>query len=379
MPFTRPTLSEIDERIKADITFRMGSQASTLKRAWTSIFARALAGAMHLAYGFMAWAYKQFFADTAEREALLQKGAIYGMALKPSEYAQGYVRVTGTNGTVVPIGTIFKRTDGVRYEVDAPITLAGAFGDVHVKALLAGIGGNYASGQPLSLESPVVGLNSIAAVSASTPGPIENGFDEETLEDFRTRYLLRIRKPPQGGSKTDYQSWALEVPGVGKAIVYAPGEIEGTEEHPVLPGGSVKPPIGSVYVYIAGTDVDNPTPSGATVIAVQNYLDARKSATAEVFVKGVVPKPVAFEMEIGLVGGYSQAEAEAQITAELKDLFLREALPFKTLRLSQIDEAISNAAAENFHFLITPDENIEFNSEEIGTVVTPISVVIVEA
>lgn len=371
MPFTRPSLKEIDDRIQADISFRMGGKASYLKRAFVKVFGRVLAGAMHLLYGFMEWAFKQFFAATAEREAILEKGKVYGLTLKPAEYAQGFIRVSGTAGAIVSVGTIFKRADGFRYEVDAPLTISGAFGDVHVKALELGSVGNLSAGEPVSLESPITGVLTDAVVSPNpTPGAIAGGINEEDIEAFRARYLLRTQNPPQGGSKADYKSWAMEVAGVGDAFVYAPREIKGSVDRPLSPGDSITPPIGSVYVYVKSTDPANPEPSVGIVNDVQAYLETKKTATATVKVFGVTAKVVNFNVSLHLTNGFSQNDAEDEISAELNDLFYRVGYPFATVRLSQIDEAISNAAAEDYHVTATPSADIELAYNEIAKVGT---------
>ena len=367
MPFQRPTLSQLVTRIKADVTVKLGTQASALRRAWVSIFATALAGMAHLIYGYIAWAIKQFFADTAERDALLQQGAVYGLYLKPAEFAQGYIRVSGVNGSAVPLGTVFKRADGLRYTVDSATVITGAFVDVHVKAAVAGIEGNLQTGQPVSLESPSPGLNGTAAVA---PSPIVAGIDEENIEAFRARFLLRKRNPPQGGSKADYKSWALERPGVGNAIVYAPGEILGGLDHPVGVGQQFTPPFGDVWVYIETGDPDFPTPSVPITVDVQTYLNTKKSATANVNVFAIKAHPINVTADVYLVSGYTLADAQAQISAELKDLFLREGGPYRTIQLSQIDEAISNTAAENYHLLSFPTAAVPLAYDERATLGT---------
>ncbi len=379
MPFSRPTLAQIVARIRADVTVKLGTQASALRRAWVTIFSTALGGSVHLVYGYMAFAYKQFFADTAERDALLQKGAVYGFSLKAAEFAQGNVRVTGTNGTIISAGTVFKRSDGVRYEVDVGATISGAFVDAHVKAFIAGSDGNLPEAQSVALESPLPGVSGTQSVSS---GGITGGIDEEDIEAFRKRFLLRLRNPPQGGSKADYKTWALQVPGVGDAFVYAPRDIAGNEDIPMevppnpyaVPEAQPIPPFGQVWIYISSGVEGSPSPSAGIVLDTQTYIDERKSATAQAFVFGVVPRNITFNIQVGLNSPYSISETTAQIEAELKDLFLRQASPFATVRLSQINEAISNAAGENFHNLLAPVADIVFAFDEIGVVVTPITV-----
>lgn len=379
MPFSRPTLAQISDRIRGDITLKMGSQSSTLRRAWTSIFARALAGAVHLVYGYMEWSYKQYFATTAEREALIEKGKVYGLSIKPAQFAEGFIHATGVNGIVIPIGTIFKTVDGLRYESSELVTIASGFANVKVVAIEPGAASNLPSGTAVSLESPISGVTNAAVVADATPGPIAGGGEEETTEEFRARYLRRTKNPPQGGAKIDYELWAKEVPGtsIGEVFVYGPGEILGDADHPLAPGQSYTPPFGTVRVYLRSNDPNNPTPSIGDKNDVQVYLDTKKPLTATVEVFGVIPKAVTFSItNFVLSPGYSLSDAQTQIEAELKDLFLREAFPNQTVTRSQIIEAISSTPAEKSHILALPASDVTMSFEEFGTVVTPITITI---
>lgn len=366
MPYTRPTLAAIIARIKSDLTAKLGNQISALSRAWSNIYATALGGAVHLLYGFIDWVYRQSFAVTAEREALINKASVYGLTIKPATFAEGFVHLLGVDGTVIPVGTIIKRADGMRYEVDVAAVMVSTATDVHVKCLVAGISGNLAAGTPVTLESPIAGINSSATVAQTpVPGDIRNGIDEEDVEVFRARYFERTRRPPQGGAAHDYKAWAKEVTGVGEAYAYGSRQISGGVgdlESPALP------PIGEVWVYVETGDSDSPEVSPTTVTAVSDYLETKKSATATVQVFSVEPKTLNFSVQVGVKPGTSQSQITDEIVAELKDLLLRDGGPNGKIFLSKIDEAISNAASENNHILLSPEDDIVIGYNERATI-----------
>ena len=52
-----------------------------------------------------------------------------------------------------------------------------------------------------------------AALASATTG----GVDAETDAELLARLLSYMRTPPSGGTKSDYERWALAVPGVSQA------------------------------------------------------------------------------------------------------------------------------------------------------------------
>jgi len=63
--------------------------------------------------------------------------------------------------------------------------------------------------------------------------------------------------------------------------------------------------------------------------------------------------------------GLSEAEAEANITAELEDMLFEFAETEGTIYISQIREAISRAAGEKFHTLTAPVADVTYTDVDI--------------
>lgn len=325
MPFARPTLYELIDRVATDIASRLpGTNFALLRRSLAGALAQAEAGAVHSLYGYLDFIARQALPDTAEDEYLLRWVAIWlPDGRKPATYASGAnaVQVSGADGTPVPAGTMFVRADGLQFKTTADVILSGVTGLVSVQAVTANALSNTGAGVALTLFQPVPNLSSTAVVVS--PG-ITGGNDQETLPALRARLIRRIQQPPQGGSASDYETWALEVPGVTRAWV-----------KPLYLGA------GTVAVFIANDNaVTAPIPDAGTVAAALAYITAKAPVTADVSVFA----PTVYAVPVSAKLSPNTAATQAAAAAELEDLFDREAEPGGTIKLSKIMEAVSVAS-----------------------------------
>ncbi len=325
MPFQRPTLQQLIDRVSTDIASRLpGASKTLLRNSLMGILARAEAGAVHSLYGYLDFISRQAIPDTAEDEYLLRWAAIWlPQGRKPATFATGpsAVLVTGSAGNTMPAGTVFVRADGIQYVTQQDTTLTGSTGLVSVIAETAGSVGNMEPGQNLQLLVPVAGFQANAQVVGAG---ISGGVDIESLEALRARLIRRIQQPPQGGSQADYVTWALEVPGVTRAWAY-PNQ----------------PELGSVTVIVVNDEATTaPVPSPETVEAAREYIELRRPVTANVFV--AAPTVLVQDVDASLRPNTLATQAAAR--AELEDLFLRDAEPGGVIPISKIREAVSIAA-----------------------------------
>lgn len=346
MPFNRPTLQQLIDRAAADIASRVPGADARLRRTLLGVLARMHAGAVHGLYGYLDWLARQLMIDTAETEYLDRWGSIWGVTRKPAAKAKGNVIFTGTEGAVIPAATSLARADGVDFTTDAEVAIAGGQATATVTAVQGGANGNTPAGVQLSLVTPIAGVNGAATVGALG---LTQGTDTETDDALRTRLLERIQRPPQGGSASDYVAWAKEVAGVTRAWVY-PQELG----------------PGTVTVRFVRDDDANIIPDAAEVQAVQDYIDERRPVTAAVTV--VAPVAVPLDLTIQLKPNTSSVQAAVQ--AELADLLRREAEPGSTILVSHIREAISIAAGETDHVLVSPTADVTHNTGEIAVLGT---------
>lgn len=334
MPFARPTLTELISRVTTDISGRVTDvDSAVLRRSLLGVLGKSEAGAVHMLYGYLDWIAKQSIIDKAEKEYLERWAAIWKVIRKTAGFASGQVALSGTAGASILDGTIVQRQDGVQYKVLGDSVFAGGPLIVSVLALEAGEAGNFATGQPIFLLSPIAGVQS----TATTATKLEGGVDVESDERLLARLLARIQQPPHGGAASDYELWALEVAGVTRVWVY-----------PLQMGA------GTVTVLFVCDEDDDIIPSPAKVAEVQAYINARAPVTAEVFVAAPIADPLAMTIKLTP----NTTTVQNAVRAELADLIDRDSAPGGTILISRLREAVSLAAGENNNQIVTPTVDV---------------------
>lgn len=355
MAFTRPTLLQLIARIEGDIEAHFPNADASGRRTLFGVLARMHAGVAHGLYGYLDRLAKQVLPDTSEGAFLERWASLFGITRIQAVQSTGTVQFTGTNTTVIPAGTLLQTSDGtVQYQTDADATIASGTALATIAALAGGEAGDAVSGTVLSLLTPISGINS--APTVQSPG-LTGGADAETDTSLRDRVLIRLRTAPQGGAESDYIAWAQSAhPDVTDAWVFP------TEDG----AGTVK------VRFMTYDATSNGIPSGTVVTAVQNYINTVRPVAAIVTVAAPTPKPIA--MTIALSPNNSAVQTAVQ--AELADLFRREARPgdavfgYGTIPLSHIREAISTAAGELDHNVVSPTANVTVTVGEIATLGT---------
>ncbi len=345
MPFTRPTLDELHQRIKADLQAHLPGADVELRRGNLGVLAKVHAGAQHTIYGYLVRQALQIMPDTAEAEFLERHAGIWGVDRKPAAKARGQVRFSGTEGAVIPAGTELRRSDDRRYVTEAEATISSGQAPVQVTAVEAGSQGNTEAGATLRLVGYLAGVNPDAIIESDG---LAGGADPESDDSLRQRILARIQQPPAGGAQHDYAAWALEVPGIARAYCY-----------PQRMG------VGTVGVAVLAEDGQGgwSIPDQAAVDAVAEHIESLRPVTAEVYV--FAPQAAPLDFDIRVTPDTSQVRAAVQ--AELADLIQRESEPEGAILISHIREAISIAAGETDHTLMSPTANITAGPGQIIT------------
>lgn len=353
MPFQRPTLRQLIDRFRADIrTYTAGGDA-LLRRSVESVLARAVPGLTHGLWGGLAWIAKQIVPSTADDDYLIQWASLFGLTPKPAAPAITTATFT-SDGTTIPVGTLVRRGDAVRYIVTNSSVAAGVV-TVELEAEVPGAAGNAPVSTPLSLVSPIAGVDTASGTITDADG-IHDGVDIETVESLRGRLVQRMRNPPRGGGPGDYITWALEVPGVTR--VWCTPRVQGA---------------GTVGVQFVTDGEANPIPTEDMVNTVGEYLAARAPVTVGRSIDGewvgvVTTAPTALPLTIEIADletetGAVLADVRTAIEAEIVDFLRRDVRPGLAdgsviLRRSRLDEAISRAAGETSHTLVQPAADI---------------------
>ncbi|MFY2599367.1 baseplate J/gp47 family protein [Achromobacter xylosoxidans] len=343
MPVPRPSLPKLIEQLASEMESRLPGILPRARRSLAGVLVRVFSGGLDALYKFLERVFKQAWPDQCDEDELPVHGARWGVLQKTAAPATGALLIGGESGAALMAGSVFQRVDGAQFTVDAGVTIVDGSATAAITAVEAGQVGNTAVGVQFSLASPVLGINSTAVASTEISG----GADVERPELFRARILERIRRPPHGGDNDDYVAWAKEVAGVTRAWCTPNGMGAGT-----------------VVVRFVRDDDDDPIPDAGEIEAVRAHIEAQRPVTAELFVLPVVAKPVAYVISDLQP---DSAEIRAAIIAELKDMHVRDAIPGGTLLVSHMREAISIAAGENDHVLVSPAGNVTCLPGELAT------------
>ena len=349
MSFSRPTLPTLIERAIADIESKLTGADARLRRSNLNVLARVHSGAAHSMYGDIDWIAKQILPDEADDDILDRHAKIWLTSGRvAASYAAGPVTIKGTNGSTIEVQTVFKRADGATFTSQDEATIVNGTATVTVVADEAGQDGNTDSGTSLTLDSPIEGVEATATVASDG---LTSGADVEDDDSLRTRVLERIKNPPMGGSAADYVAWAKEVSGVTRAWCF-PGEMGD----------------GTVTVRFVRDDDSTLIPEASEVAIVQAYIDVLRPVSGHLYVVAPVAAPTAFVIS----AVPATTAVKAAIEASLRDLLLREAEPEGgsgegTILHTHIREAISLAAGETDHRLISPTADITLSVGQMAT------------
>lgn len=344
MSFNRPTLTQIDARARADMEANIDAVPIVRRRTPLAGIARALAGLSHGLHGHIAWVFKQIHPTSQTDTDQLERHASFkNVTRRGAAVSTGTIRITGVDGTVIDDDTRLGSETGVEIATDAAAVIAGGIADIPVRAVLAGSGGNLPGGARFGFLSPVAGASSEAF--ARSPG-LSGGADDEPDNQLLDRYLLRLRRPAHGGASSDYERWALEVPGVTR-VWPAPAEMG----------------LGTVTLRIAVDDTPHgPIPTADEVAAVETHIQTRGSlnelfegrpVTAQLFVAAPVPAPVT----VSMILTPDTDATRAAVLAELQALFRRVAVPGGIVPRDAISQAISLAPGLSERRLLEPADD----------------------
>jgi uncharacterized phage protein gp47/JayE len=252
----------------------------------------------------------------------------------------------------VPAGFVWNRSDGIQFAlVGDPVVLDGTgAATVTVQAVTPGLTTDTDPATTLSTATAAAGINPTATVG--TAG-LTGGADVETDDELRVRLLLRIQEPPHGGTESDYEQWALAVPGVTRAWVY-----------PQEQG------VGSVTVRFCMDDAEHPNgiPTPADVATVQAALNQQRPVTVLVIAAAPVATPLNVTVS-ELTPNTAAVQQAAQL--ELADMLFRQGAPGGTVRLSWLWQAVSVASGEQWHKITSPADDVSYPPPDLpvlGTV-----------
>lgn len=338
MPFETPTLPVLVSRTQSDLA------SDALRRSDAHVLSRALSGTAYGLYGYLDWIAEQILPDTADEETLERSANLrLSQARKSAQPAVGTASFTAAAGRVVDVDTVMRANDGRAYRVTEGVKTVAGTNIAKLEAVDPGTLGNIEAGMVLTLIQPVEGLVSTFTVLA--PGLI-GGIAQENVESLRARVMRSYRVIPHGGSADDYETWALEVPGVTRAWC---------RRNFLGPG--------TVGLFVMRDDDANPVPDAAQLAEIKAYIEPLRPVTAELYVLAPVQKPVVYRLRLTP----DTSAVRAAVAVQLQDLHNREAGLGDKLLISHIRESISSAAGETDHQLVFPGADVLAASNELLT------------
>ncbi|VEA60313.1 tail protein [Salmonella enterica subsp. salamae] len=338
--FYRPALPQLITQLRNDILSRF-QQDDVLRRANAEVYSRAVAAAVNSLYGYLDYLARNALPDLADEAWLYRHGNMKKCSRKTPGAAAGWVRWDGVaDGITIPDGVEIQRDDQVTFTTTAITTAAAGVLRVPVECDETGTTGNTDDGISMTLVSPITGLSSTGQADT-----IIGGSDEEDIEQWRSRIIDRWYYVPQSGADPDYVEWAENIQGITRAW---------TKRNWMGPG--------TVGVVCATDDDTDPTPSAQQLQDVYNYI-APKSPVAGswLYVIGPAVKRIDFQILLNPDTEDTRAAVQEEVRAFLK----RDGEPEVTLAMSRLNEAISSAAGEYSHTLLSPTADITLGPIEL--------------
>ncbi|MCQ4310925.1 baseplate J/gp47 family protein [Pseudomonas stutzeri] len=346
MPFPIPTLEQTRQQIGSDIEAHLPGTEARTRRSTLGVLAFAEAGAVQGLHAHIEHRWRNMLPDEqADAEGVERWARRYKLWYRDPIGAAGQVQIAGAIGATVLAGTTLQHSQDLIYTVRETVTLTASSGLMTVDAQTLGAAGNLPAGTRLTFLSPVTGIQAAATV---TEDRLTGGTDLETLDGLRSRVHRRMAEPPQGGSLTDYETWALEShPAITR--VWATEHEQGS---------------GSVVVRIVCDNQDDPIPSAAVLEACAAYIAVRRPAGRR---SVYVLPPVAVAQQYQIRAVPNTVQVKAAIEAELRDLHRREAEPGGLLLLSHIREAVSIATGERDNSVLSPSADVQLTTGQMAT------------
>jgi hypothetical protein len=236
MPIVQLTTQEqVDQNI-ANLESRLNQTTPAADKAYNRVIATMEAQGQTALAKYAADRILAVLAQTAKGADLDLLGGEYDTLRHQATAAVLSVTLTGTNATVIPVGTIMVGLpNSALYTVTTGGTIALGTVTLALTAQAAGSSGNLNNADTLTLQSAIAGASGIPTVASTTT----TGADVETDDAYRPRVLDAQRAQATGSNAASYRLWAQGVSGVVRAYPYsgAPTGVNPSE-----------PPMRTVYV-----------------------------------------------------------------------------------------------------------------------------------
>ena len=207
--FSNQTYEAIKQRILDNINIDIDKREGS----FTSNMISPLVEELAKAYINMGDILSLGFIDDTFDTFLDKRVGEFGVYRKEGTKAIGEIKVEGQDGLIISNGDIVKAND-LYFTVLNDIELPGE-NILYVEANEVGYKYNLLPNTEFEL---VEKNDKVTKLVNETE--FSNGVDVESDEDLRKRFIKVVNNPSASGNKNHYEEWALEVNGVGRAMVY---------------------------------------------------------------------------------------------------------------------------------------------------------------
>lgn len=344
MSFEMETQTDILTRMKEDYRQTSKEDVSIIEGTFTGDMLSASAAEFEKAYAEMALVIEAAYGTTAWGKYLTMRAEESGIIRKEATHATGELTVKGT-GTVYK-GAQFATEDGVIFEATETKAIVQS-GTISIQAVTAGLSGNVAVGAVNTIPISIAGISTVTNEEAT-----HDGYDEETDESLRERYLLHVRNPGTSGNKFHYLEWSNSVAGVGASKVIPTWDGPGT-----------------VKVIIVNSNYASA--SEELVKKVEDYIESVRPIGAMVTVVSAVPKSINIHADI--IGDIDKESFEAAVREYFIDIEKKsiQSSDGEYVALAKIGSLIIEAGNADDYTGLTLNgmaENVSLNEEEIAVV-----------
>ena len=196
-----------------------------------------------------------------------------------------------------------------------------------VKCVVAGNIGNVGANTIVNMPITLQGIATI-----TNDDPTKDGYDAESDDDFRERYLESLHEPIVSGNIYHYKAWAKEVEGVGDAKVF-----------PLWAGDNT--------VKVVVIDSNRVVPSDEIIKNVQDYIDpgitGRGEGTAPTgaycTVQAAEPLVINVITAVTLKSGYDLPAVTGEITETVTEYLKTVAFKQDYVSYAMIADAVLSA------------------------------------
>ena len=261
------------ESIRDNILNNISATLDKREGSFTHDMVSSVAGELAKAYINMSDVLSLGFIEDNFDTYLDKRVSEFGVYRKAGTKAIGEIKVEGREGAIITNGTLVKAGDlyfTVLNDIELPEDNI-----IYVEANEVGYKYNLLA----NTEFELVKKND-RIIKLITESDFKNGVDVESDEDLRKRFIKVVNNPSTSGNKAHYEEWALEVDGVGRAIVYPLWNGNGTVK--VMIVGNDNKPVTEEIVENCKLHIEENMPIGCQLtIATPSLLDISVKATLE--------------------------------------------------------------------------------------------------